>query len=116
MTHLLPYIIENIESFKLKHEIHRFDSGAIMVDIWINDKFHVVQIENKSIGLSLVTEDTAFDIIPDVSFSDENQFKTEFEKILPQQSVKKKIRFISLIELYEKGELDFNNLMQKLSS
>lgn len=111
MTHLLPYIIENLEYFKLKHEINRFDSGAIMVDIWINDKLHVVQIDDESIGLSLVTENTAlFDIIPDVSFSEEKQFKIEFQKILPHESVKKKTKLISLIELFEKGEIDFKNL------
>lgn len=85
MTHLLPYIVDTNEKFSLKHEIHRFDSGAIMVDIWVNDSFHVIQIDKESIGLSLITKDTMpFDIIPDLSFSDEIQFKKEFVKILPQ--------------------------------
>ncbi len=62
-----------------------------MVDIWINDNFHVIQIDDKSIGLSLITKDTTpFDIIPDSSFSNEAEFKTEFEKILPkEQSIEK---------------------------
>jgi RNAse (barnase) inhibitor barstar len=67
-----------------------------MVDIWINDHFHVIQIEHKSIGLSLITEDTTpFDIIPDVSFSKDTEFKSEFEKILPQKlSAEKKTLII----------------------
>jgi hypothetical protein len=85
MTYLLPYVIDNLERLKLRHEIHRFDSGAIMVDIWINDNFHVIQMDDKSVGLSLITEDTTpFDIIPDISFLNEAEFKREFEKILPQ--------------------------------
>jgi len=84
VTHLLSYIVDNIEWLNLKHEIHRFDSGAIMVDIWIKDNFHVIQIDSESIGLSLVTKNTTpFDIIPDHSFSDEHEFKREFAKILP---------------------------------
>jgi RNAse (barnase) inhibitor barstar len=91
VTHLLPYIVDNLERLALRHEIHRFDSGAVMVDIWINDNFHVIQIDDNSIGLSLITKDTTpFDIIPDASFSNESEFKMEFEKILPkQQSVEK---------------------------
>jgi len=82
VTHLLLYIIENVKEYNLKHEIHRFDSGAIMVDIWINDTFYVIQIDKETVGLNLVTKDTTpFDIIPDVSFSDEIQFKKEFAKI-----------------------------------
>jgi RNAse (barnase) inhibitor barstar len=112
VKHLLPYIVDNLERLNLRHEIRRFDSGAIMVDIWINDCFHVIQIDDKSIGLSLITEDiTPFDIITDVSFLDEGEFKTEFEKILPQrQSVEKKTlvidgtNFESLEDFYSEAD------------
>jgi uncharacterized protein (UPF0128 family) len=83
MTHLLPYITDKLEGLHLRHEIHRFDSGAIIVDIWIQDKFHVIQIEDKTIGISLITkDDSPFDTIPDISFSEEPEFKIAFEKIL----------------------------------
>jgi RNAse (barnase) inhibitor barstar len=67
-----------------------------MVDMWIKGSFYVIQIDKESIGLSLITEDTTpFDIIPDFSFSDEDQFKKEFTKILPQhQSMTKKTLII----------------------
>lgn len=112
MIHLLPYIVDNLERLNLRHKIHRFDSGAVMVDIWINDNFHVIQIDDKSIGLSLVTEDTTpFDIIPDESFSNEVEFKREFEKILPQkQSTEKKTliidgrNFKTLEEFYSEAD------------
>lgn len=96
VTHILPYIVDNLQKLNLKHEIYRFDSGAIMVDIWINDNFHVIQIDNKSIGLSLITKDAApFDTIPDVSFYNDADFRIEFEKILPpKQSAEKKTLII----------------------
>jgi RNAse (barnase) inhibitor barstar len=95
VTHLLPYIIEKVERLNLRHEVHRFDSGAIMVDIWIDRKFYVIQIDEESIGLSLNTQDTLlFDIIPDHLFSEENQFKKEFAKILPHNQLRKKITLI----------------------
>jgi hypothetical protein len=82
MKELLPYIISKVGTEKAKYEVHNFDSGAIMVDIFIADKLYVIQIYGSEIGLSLVTEDTAlFDITPDRSFKDESQFKLEFEKI-----------------------------------
>ena len=91
MTHLLPYIVDNLERLNLKHEVHRFDSGAVMVDIWIDDSFHVIQIDDKSIGLSLITEDTTpFDVIPDISFSNDTEFKREFEIILAQKKLTEK--------------------------
>ena len=84
MRKLLPYIKTKLDQLKLKYEVHDFDSGAVMVDIYIEDKFYVIQIDGEEIGLSLNTEDTMlFDIIPDKTFKDADLFKTEFEKILP---------------------------------
>lgn len=82
MKHLLPYIIDRTAEHSLKYEIHHFDSGAVMIDIWSKNGFYVIQIEKERIGLSLITEpNTAFDTIPDQSFKDEKEFKNEFEKI-----------------------------------
>lgn len=82
MKKLLPYIVDTIKQSNTKYEIHSFDSGAVMVDIWINNDCYVVQIDGNTIGLSLVTEETGlFDIIPDESFKDEISFKVAFEKI-----------------------------------
>lgn len=82
MKDLLPHIISRLDKSKIKYEIHSFDPGAVMVDIFIADKFYVVQIDGDQIGLSLVTDKTLlFDIIPDKSYKDTNEFKNEFEKI-----------------------------------
>lgn len=82
MVNLLPYLVDKIERAKLRYEIHRFDSGAIMVDIWLKDSLCVVQIEEDLIGVSLVSEQTvSFDTIPDRSFTSEKDFKAEFETI-----------------------------------
>ncbi len=82
MKKLLPYISDTIKKSNVRHEIHSFDSGAVMVDIWVGEKFYVIQIDGDTIGLSLVTEETTpFDIIPDQSFNDVNAFKMAFENI-----------------------------------
>ncbi len=86
-----------------------------MVDIWINENIYVIQIDDKSIGLSIITEDTTpFDINPDLSFSNEVEFKKEFEIILPQkQSIQKKIliidgkNFETLDEFYSEADKVF---------
>jgi RNAse (barnase) inhibitor barstar len=92
MKKLLLYIKATIEKSNVKYEIHSFDSGAVMIDIWIGSKFYVVQIDGDTIGLSLITEETTpFDIIPDQSFKDSNAFKMAFEKIFPHDATKKTI-------------------------
>ena len=92
MTDLLPYIVGKIKRLKLKHEVHSFDSGAITVDFWLDQRFYVVQIYNDAIGISLVTEETTpFDVIPDHSFKNSKDFKTAFEKIFHDRYDKKVI-------------------------
>lgn len=82
MKKILPNIINKLEIEKVKYEVHSFDSGAVMVDIFIGDKFYVVQIYGDKIGLSIITNETMlFDINPDKSFKDTIEFKCEFEKI-----------------------------------
>ena len=81
MKELLPYIIDKISD--LRYEIHSFDSGAVMVDIWKGNSFYVIQIYQDEIGLSLVTaETTPFDTTPDQSFKNTDEFKKVFESIL----------------------------------
>ena len=82
MKKLLPDIIKRLDIAKVKYEVHNFDSGAVMVDVFINDKFYVIQIYCDEIGLSIITEDTMpFDIIPDKSYKSVNEFNIDFEKI-----------------------------------
>lgn len=53
-----------------------------MVDIWIGDKFYVIQLEKDLIGLSLVNDNPGFDTIPAETFKNILHFKARFEKIL----------------------------------
>lgn len=57
-----------------------------MVDIWKDNLFYVVQIEDKKIGLSLITKDTGFDTIPDQSYDTFEKFNIDFEKIFDRVS------------------------------
>ncbi len=81
MKKIIPDVINRLDLAKVKYEIHNFESGAVMIDIFINDKFYVIQIYGNEIGLSLITEETMFDIIPDKSYIDIIEFNTNFEKI-----------------------------------
>lgn len=82
MKKLLPDIVNRVGTAKVKYEVHNFDSGAIMVDIFIKDKLYVIQIDGDVIGLSEVTEETGlFDVIPDKSYKDAKEFSIDFEKI-----------------------------------
>ncbi len=81
MYKVLEYVSNRLGQKELKHEIHKFDSGAVMIDIWKDNQFYVVQIEDKKIGFSLVTKDTGFDTIPDKSYNDIEEFSVDFEKI-----------------------------------
>jgi uncharacterized protein (UPF0128 family) len=82
MENVLEYISSRLRNERLRHEIHKFDSGAVMVDIWKDDLFYVVQIEDKRIGLSLINGDNpGFDTIPDKSYDTRDKFSIDFEKI-----------------------------------
>lgn len=92
MKKLLPYIVDKLTQFNTKHEVHSFDSGAVMIDIWSGNKLYVIQIDDDIVGLSLVTEETTpFDIIPDHSFRDEVVFKKTFENIFTDRQPRKSI-------------------------
>jgi hypothetical protein len=82
MKKLVPDIINKLNIENVKYEVHHFDSGAVMVDIYIKDKFYVIQIFGDEIGLSLNTDNTSwFDIIPKKSFKDAKEFQKVFEEI-----------------------------------
>ena len=82
MEKVLEYISSRLRDKGLRHEIHEFDSGAVMVDIWNDDLFYVVQIEGEIIGLSLINDDIpGLDTIPDKSYDTPDKFIIDFEKI-----------------------------------
>lgn len=92
MKKLLPYIVETLKEWRIKHEVHTFDSGAVMVDIWIGDKTYVIQIDGSTIGLSMIEEGTiSFDVIPDQTFEDVSAFVAAFTSSLTGIEAKKTI-------------------------
>ena len=82
VNEILEKIASRLSQENLRYEIHQFDSGCVMVDIWKDELFYVIQIEAEMIGFSLVDENTGFDTIPDKTYKDWDDFKTDFEKIL----------------------------------
>jgi hypothetical protein len=79
---LLPFIQDYLQQENVRHEVDIFDSGAAMVDIWIEEKFYVIQLDELWIGLSLIRQDEGlFDVIPDRKFYDNDSFKNAFKKI-----------------------------------
>lgn len=82
MKKLVPDIINKLNIENVRYDVHQFDSGAVMIDIYIKDKFYVIQIFGDEIGLSLNKENTSwFDIIPKKSFKDTKEFQKVFEEI-----------------------------------
>ncbi len=84
MESLISYIIEKADELNLRYEIHRFPSGAAMIDIWLKHAFCVIQLYQDEIGMSLIEDEKAipFDTRPDRSFNRERVFKEELEKVL----------------------------------
>jgi hypothetical protein len=81
VNEVLEKIASRLGVENVKHQIHRFDSGCVMVDIWKDESLYVIQIERERIGLSLVDENTAFDTVPDNVYKGWDDFKCDFEKI-----------------------------------
>lgn len=81
MNDIFERIVNLLREMDLKHEIHQFDSGCFMIDIWKGHLVYVIQIEPEIIGLSLMDENVGFDTRPDKSYKDWDDFKIEFDKI-----------------------------------
>lgn len=108
MIKLLPYIVETLEKYRIKYEVDIFDSGAVMIDIWMNDKVYVIQIYEDTIGLSDVTAETGFDIIPDKSFTQVAAFVKDFTSIFIASDKKKTLvinanNFSTLEQFYDEA-------------
>ena len=71
----------------IKFEVHDFDSGAAMIDIWIGAKFYVIQLEPESIGMSVIDkENLGFDTIPDSRYFSFEDFQRDFLELLSTSS------------------------------
>ena len=75
-------LIQILHDNKFKFEIHEFDSGAVVVDIWIYNDFYCIQMMDGKFGWSKVEEDSQFCIVPDSGYLKWDNFKREFDKII----------------------------------
>ncbi len=66
----------------VKTEVHKFDSGAFMIDIWIRDDFYCLQIYNNTFGISKVGEEIDFSTIPDKTYYTFEEFMFNLNKEL----------------------------------
>jgi hypothetical protein len=85
---LFQYTIELLKLKSIRHEYTKFPSGAIMLDVWHNNKFYVIQFDvDDYIGFSEVNDDNiGFDTIPDEKFYDEIEYKNKLNSILESGS------------------------------
>lgn len=75
--------IELLNKLGVKHQTHNFPSGVIMLDIWHNDSFYVLQFESTFIGFSEVNDNNlGFDNIPDEKIYDAKKVRDKLKLIL----------------------------------
>jgi hypothetical protein len=75
-------LINKLSELGIKTESHKFESGAIMVDIWLNNNFYVVSIEKEFIGFDQIDEESGITTIPDHKFFNINDFEKKLKSIL----------------------------------
>ncbi len=79
---LFKYTLKLLEQMSIRHEYRSFPSGAIMLDVWHNDRFYVFQFEDY-IGFSEIdSENIGFDTNPDEKFHNANDYKEKLNSIL----------------------------------
>ena len=74
--------INVLNGLSIKYMPYNFSSGAIMLDIWYNNNFYVLQFEDDFVGFSeVVDSNVAFDNIPDEKFYEARIFKEKLETV-----------------------------------
>ncbi len=74
-----------LKDLKVKHESYSFPSGAFILDIWINNKFFVLQFDNHYVGISEVNDrNIGFGSEPDEKFYDNQSYWRKLENIVKQ--------------------------------
>jgi len=86
IKNIFQYTIELLKQMAIRHEFSSFPSGAIMLDVWHNDKFYAIQFEDY-IGVSEVDDDNmGFDTKPDEKYYNEIEYKNKLNSILTSGS------------------------------
>lgn len=81
---LFQYTILQLRSMSIKHDWMKFDSGAIMLDVWHKNQFYVIQFDPDGyIGFSEVNDDNiSFGNVPDERIFDESLYREKLHSIL----------------------------------
>lgn len=78
-------LIQILKKHEFKFETHEFDSGASMIDVWIDNDFYCIQISKDKLGWSKVVENSGFDVVPDSGYLNWDEFKNEFDKVIERR-------------------------------
>ena len=80
VNEMYEYLLTELDSKSIRYNDQIFDSGCRIIDIWYGDLFYVVQIEEDSVGFSIV-EEADFGTIPDMRFFDIEKFKIKLRSV-----------------------------------
>lgn len=75
-------LIRILNDHDLRFDVHEFDSGSSMIDIWIKSGFYCIQMTDNKFGWSKVVKDSDFCTQPDSGYKKWNDFKSDFDVIL----------------------------------
>lgn len=83
VEHISKVLIDLFNNKSIRHEMHSFNSGVVMIDAWVNHNFYVIQIEKGLIGISNINDDNpGFDNKPDKLFYNPDEFLEKLQSLL----------------------------------
>lgn len=78
----LNTLIRILYKHKFNFEIHEFDSGAAIMDVWIKSDFYCIQMSENKFGWTKITEESGFSSIPASGYMKWIEFKNQFDEII----------------------------------
>ena len=61
-------LIYQLKERSLRYELHQFDSGAVMIDVWRSGEFYKVQMSDAGFGWTKITKNVGFCSLPDSGY------------------------------------------------
>lgn len=75
-------LVQLLDDLKLKLEFYEFDSGAYIIDFWIQSACYCIQTTEEKFGWSKIGDDVDFTSIPDSGYMNWIEFKKEFDELI----------------------------------
>jgi hypothetical protein len=76
-------VVERLAQTGIRHEVHAFPSGALLLDVWCRDRFYVLHFEEGMLGISEITaENPGFSTRPDERVKDLDILLAKVELLL----------------------------------